>query len=175
MIKQRILNYFTLALLILACIDVFVWRYEPTSIKAGQSFVYWSHVEQTPRAWGFVIFLLFVGTYPFWHRLYFSWIRPEAALLLTLALFIFCLLAPIASITHIARHLQGSGSYQLYYQYEGIGDIDCDYVLVRCESFGLCEFVESWQVAPVCLGDQAPIRLEDNIRVFIHGELVFEE
>jgi hypothetical protein len=75
----------------------------------------------------------------------------------------------------VARHLQSAGNYQLYYQYEGIGDIDCDYILVRCDNFGLCQYVDSWQVAPLCLGNNAPIRLEGDIQVYIHDALVFEE
>jgi hypothetical protein len=177
--KSRFFLYATIVLFIFACIDVFVWRYEPSSIEAGQSFVYWSHVEQAPRAWLSLPFLAFFGLWLFWRKLYLAWISNRSMLLLTVAVSLLCLAAPFASLGTIARHLQSAENYHLYYQYEGIGDIDCDYVLVRCDTGGLlCNFVESWQVAPICLGNQAPIRLESRsgaIEVFIHGELVYHE
>jgi hypothetical protein len=176
--KNRLFNYFVITLFFLACIDVFVWRYEPGSIRAGQSFVYWSHVEQSSRAWFFLPFLAFVGLWLFWRKLYLRWLSTKIMLLLIAAVSLLCLVAPFASLTTIARHLQSASPYHLYYQYEGIGDMDCDYILVRCDTAGLvCNFVESWQVAPLCLGNQAPIRLEssDRLQVYIHTELVYEE
>lgn len=174
--KKHVFNYLSYFILILAFVDVFVWRYEPKSIEAGQSFIYWSHVEQNPRAWLFLPFLAFLGIWLFWRKLSLSWISVKAMLCLTAAATLLFLVAPIASLTTIARHLQSSGNYHLYYQYEGIGDVDCNYVLVRCDGAGIvCEYVESWQVAPICLGHEAPIRLEGEIQVFIHNRLVFEE
>lgn len=173
--KARIFLYFAVWLFVVACIDVFVWRYEPGTIEAGQTFIYWSHVEQTPRAWLMLPFIGFLGLWLVWRKLYLGWISTKAMILFSIALCLLCFAAPFSALGNVARHLQSKGNYSLYYQYEGIGDLDCDYVLVRCDSFGLCQFVKSWQVAPVCLGNQAPIRLEDDIRVFIHGELVFEE
>jgi hypothetical protein len=177
--KTRLFKYFTIGLFILACLDVFIWRYEPGSIKAGQSFVYWSQVEQTPRAWLFLPFLALVGIWLFWRKLYLSWISAKTMLLLIIAMALLGLVAPFSSLTTIARHLQSAANYRLYYQYEGIGDTDCDYILVRCDGAGLvCDYAESWQVAPLCLGNQAPIRLETigkTIRVFIFNELVYEE
>lgn len=174
--KSRVFTLFSFALFILACLDVFVWRYEPSAIATGQHFIYWSHVEQSPRAWFALPTIAFFALWLFWRKLYLGWISSKAMLLFILAMSLLCLAAPFSSLGNIARHLQSAENYRVYYQYEGIGDSDCDYILVRCDGAGLlCEYLGSWQVAPVCLGHQAPIRLEEDGRLFIHGEQVYEE
>lgn len=176
---------FALVLLVLAVLDVFVFRYSVPQVLSGEPFVYWSHVEQTPRAPWMLLLTVAFGLWVFlrnvWQPL--GWVRWPAAMLLLAAGCLFTLIAPLASTTQIARHLQSAAhdghAYHLFYQYDGIGGIGCDVVVARCDTLGLvCRTVQKWDRSP-CLGQFETSRLVlrgDQLTVmFDNEEFLIEE
>lgn len=179
------LDGLALVLLLLAILDVFVFRYNVPEIYAGVPFVYGSHVDQTQRApWMLLMIAIFSG-WLFFHRVWqpLGWLCWPAAMMLLSAACLFTVVAPMASIPQLAHHLQseslGDHQYKIFYQFDGIGGLGCDVVLVRCDTLGIvCRFVQKWDRTP-CLGQFEPIRLMKNNRqlsITIDNEtIVFEE
>jgi len=165
---MRSLDGLALVLLVLAILDVFVFRYSVPEIYSGIPFVYWSHVDQAPRApWMLLAIALFSG-WLFLHRAWtpLGWLRWPAALMLVSAACLFTIAAPTAAIPQVAHHLQqeslGTYQYRIFYQFDDSSSLGCDVVLVRCDTLGVvCRFVQQWDRTP-CLGQFEPIRLTKN-------------
>lgn len=172
-------------LLVVSFVDVFIWRTTPQHIIAGEPFVYWSHVNQVPRAWWMLLWVIIAGLWLFLRKLspVLLQIRWLAMLMLTSACCLFSLAAPMSNLTQLTRHIETvrteEHTYHLYYQYTAIGDVDCDYVVVRCDRYGIvCTHIGHWLVSPVCLNQYANIRLtvrDTLLTVIANDEIVFQD
>ncbi len=174
-----------LLVLALAILDVFVFRYTLPQILAGDPFVYWSHVEQTPRAPWMLLLIALFSLWLFLRNVWLplGWVRWPAALLLLSAGCLLTVVAPLASTTQLARHLQSATSaehrYHLFYQYDGIGGIGCDVIVVRCDTLGvICRAVQHRDRSP-CLGQYETSRFvyrDEKLAItFDNEEIILEE
>lgn len=167
----------------LAALDLNAWI-SPDRIRGGESFLYWSNVDLVRRLPLALLVPAAGGAYLFLRRS----LRPVqhipllAFLIMLLALFMVSFVTPALRIGRPAVHIQTAAVdgqlWHLYYQTAPLPDQACDYVLVRCEMGGLqCTWQGQWRNSPICLGEQANIRLLSRdpsvVRLVVDGEQVY--
>lgn len=171
--------------LALAIADVFIWRQSIAQVMTGERFAYWSHVHVMARAPFALVWFIALALWIFLRGVW-GWlnaIRWWTVLLVSAAWLLFTLVAPLATINQIAHHWQSvavaDDRYHLYYQFDGIGTPACEYVLVRCDRFGLvCRQQARWDYSTTCLSQYADIQLRTSNRtvyVIMGDDVVFEE